>query len=136
MHKPYEELEHTADWAIRVTGKDLSQLFTKSSQAMLDLMEILPGDGNPVIQKVQLRCPDPESLLVSWLEEIIFLIDTEHVAPFSCSCRVSKDGHDLEGEIQTRPLMSMRNSIKAITFNELDIVPTNDGFEVQIVFDV
>lgn len=136
MHEPYEELEHTADWAIRVTGEDLSQLFRKSSDAMLDLMQIVLEDGTPSIRKVQLQSPDTESLLVSWLEEIIFLIDTEYVAPVSCTCGVSKNGRELEGEIQTLPLMSMRNSIKAITYNELNVVQTEHGLEVQIVFDV
>jgi SHS2 domain-containing protein len=136
MHESYEELEHTADWAIRVIGNDLSHLFTRSSNAMLDLMKIVPVDGTPVSREVQLQAPDTEGLLVSWLEEILFLIDTEHVAPVSCTCRVSKDGQQLNGEIQTLPMMSMRNSIKAITYNELNVLQTNDGFEVQIVFDV
>ncbi len=136
MHESYEELEHTADWAIRVTGKDFSELFGRSLDAMLDLMDIVPGQGTPVQQKIHLQSPDTETLLVSWLEEIIFLMDTEHVSPVSFTVRVNQDGQQLDGEIQTLPMMSMRNSIKAITYNELNVLRTDDGFEVQIVFDV
>ena len=136
MRETYDELEHTADWAIRVTGSDRSDLFMKAAGAMLDLMQISLQEGTSESREIGLAASDVESLLVSWLEEIIFIIDTEHNAPLSYSCKVRQDGLSLEGTIQIAPILSMRNAIKAVTYNELNITQTREGFVVQIVFDV
>jgi SHS2 domain-containing protein len=131
----YRELEHTADLAILVSGKDLSQLFANAAYGLFDVMADLTKPLSGARRSIRLRSPDVESLMVDWLNELIYL-------------------HDREGEIYNRfdidfPSMEEISAsveggrgegsklhVKAATFNDLEIREVAEGFEARLVFDV
>ena len=84
---PFEEIEHTADWAMRVRGATLADLFVHAAQAMYSL--VAPPDGElrdptslPVTERrrVDVDGVSIEGLLVKWLNELLYLTEMEHVA--------------------------------------------------------
>jgi len=135
MLPAYEEIEHTADWALRVRGQNLSELFRNAALGMLSLLNVDPLPGNSEYRSFELKGEDSETLLVSWLEELLFPLEVEGVVVVNFQVEVL-DKVQLKATIELMKIASIKKEIKAITFNELDIRTTEFGFETVVVFDV
>lgn len=135
MREPFEEIEHTADLAIRVHGATFGDLFTNAALGMANQLA-LPRDADPtVIENVELRAQDAETLLVAWLGELLYLGERNDCifTDFELQ-RISETG--LRARVCGRPIAEHVGHIKAVTFNELEIVRSDEGFEATVVFDV
>src|SRR5512146_987235 len=117
----FEEVEHTADWAFRARGSDLKQLFANAASAMFELQarQTLPP-AETVEREVEVRGFDPETLLVNWLNELLYLqekhgetytkFDIQEISETALRAR-------LRGRVSTR----VTRMIKAVTFHGLEI---------------
>ena len=83
MQPSYEEIEHTADWALRVRGQTLTELFRNAGLGMLSLLGIEHGPGNAESRFIELKADDNETLLVIWLEELLYPLEVENAAVFN-----------------------------------------------------
>ena len=135
MQPTYEEIEHTADWALRVRGQNLTDLFRNAAFGMLSLLEIEPLPGNSESRSFELKAEDTETLLVSWLEELLYLLEVESAAVVDFQVEVLEK-IQLKATIKLNKIASIKKEIKAVTFNELDIRAAEFGYETIIVFDV
>lgn len=137
MEKPIEgfiEIDHTADWALKVWAGSLESLFTQAAIGMETLAETVLHNGSRVSRRIQLDAVDVESLLVVFLNELLFIGEQENYGfdTFDISIRDNR----LKAEIFGSQIASRKKEIKAVTFHALEIKPTDNGFEIQIVFDV
>jgi SHS2 domain-containing protein len=131
----FEEIDHTADWAFRVRAPSLEELFLRALEGMYRLggVETAPAEGSA--RAIRLEAGDAESLLVAWLNEALFLLESERVALRDLQWRrFSPTGLDTLGK--TLPVHAMGKSIKAATYSGLKILQTEAGFEATIVLDV
>lgn len=135
MTKAIEELEHTADLSIRVRGRDLAELFVNAARGMFGLMSDLDAVEHSVQQQIQLHEMDAETLLVAWLSELLWF-NEENGVTFARFELQSLTNSDLQATAWGGPAPSQWKNIKAVTFHDLAIIETNDGYEVTIVFDV
>jgi len=135
MQPAFEEIEHTADWALRVRGQNLTDLFRNAALGMLSLLEIEPVPGNSESRSFELKAEDTETLLVSWLEELLFPLEVENAAVVDFQVEVLEKAQ-LKATIELKKIASIKKEIKAVTFNELDILAVDSGYETIIVFDV
>lgn len=135
--KRYEEIPHTADLAARVYGKDIPELFANAAHAMFELMGHCGEAGGKVEVKVEVEAPDKESLLISFLNEILYIsyIKKAVFAKFKFQdlstngLKASVSGHLKSGERQ-------KHEIKAATYHDVKITKTADGYETTVVFDI
>jgi SHS2 domain-containing protein len=132
---PYEEIEHTADLALRVRGKDMAQLLKHAAEGMLHLSAVHTKSNEGSKVSVELKAPDREQLLVVWLEELLFGIETRTIGYRDFDIRVVEDTR-CEASMREIELESIGKHIKAVTFHDLRIVATQEGLEATIVFDV
>jgi SHS2 domain-containing protein len=129
-------VEHTADWAVRVRGRDLAELFHRAAEGMARL---LAGDLATLslteARAVTLAAYDAESLLVDFLGELAYWAERDGlvfpVAEFNQVTPVA-----LAGLVRGGRPVEMQKHIKAVTYHDLAIKETNGGLEVTIVFDV
>ncbi len=135
MTRVIEELEHTADLSIRVRGRDLAELFVNAARGMFGLMTDLETVEHNVQQQVQLYEMDAETLLVSWLGELLWF-NEESGAAFARFEVQSITHSELQATAWGGPAPSQWKHIKAVTFHDLAIIETSDGYEVTLVFDV
>ena len=151
----FEEISHTADWSVRVWAQDLPSLFAESARAMNSLSGTVTGKVPRVKRMFANEAPDAESLLVAFLSELVYYQEQENLAfdkfklevtklalPLNfasgtivSSAAVSK-GKKLKVEMEGGPIASVDKAIKAVTYHNLKIEKTNEGFETTIVFDV
>ncbi len=131
---PYEEVEHAADWSFRVRGHDLPELFANAARA-LSAMEGPSTNEGTVTREVQVEGMDRESLLVNWLNELLHLSHTRREAYDGFGFLEIDDTH-LHARIQGRPAADARRLIKAVTFHDLEVKQTGEGWEATLVLDV
>ncbi len=131
---PYEEVQHTADWSLRVWAADLNELFAEAARGMNALTGARPAPGPASHRTLETTAPDPESLLVSFLSELVYAAEQEHLV-FE-NFKVKVDDQRLKVEMEGAPLASVDKSIKAVTYHNLKIRKTERGYEAEIVFDV
>jgi len=134
----FEELQHTADWAVRVWGGSLEDLFVQAAAAMYALTGARRARTEHVIQSASGWGPDHESLLVVFLSELNFRLEQQDVAFDAIRIRIEPDsgGYRYEARLDGGPATIMNKAIKAVTYHNMSILRTGDGLEVQIVFDV
>jgi len=136
---PFEEIEHDADVALRVRGASRSELFAHAAEGMIGLMVDPATVAGRMSLEVCARGGDDESLLVAWLDEILFALDGEGFVPQRAEVDAVEDGAvcgRLWGEPLDEGRHELRAAIKAVTWHGLDVRRTDDGYEVVVIFDV
>jgi SHS2 domain-containing protein len=135
MDKIFEEIEHTADLAIRVYGRDLKELFANAPYGMFCLMADLTALVPATSHEVHLEAPDHEALLVDWLNELLYLHEMEGEIYNRFHIKTLSPTH-LAASVVGGQLEVSRATIKAVTFHDLSIEETENGYVATIVFDV
>lgn len=133
----YEIVEHTADWSLRVWGKDLADLLRHAAEGMNALMV---GEGITAVlptttRALTLDTYDAESLLVEWLGELAYWAEMEGLVFPEFSLSEVSPTH-LQATLRGGPAPELLKHIKAVTYHNLEIISTENGLEVTIVFDV
>jgi SHS2 domain-containing protein len=136
MKREFEEIDHTADIAMRVWGRSLAELFANAAYA---LAYMLAEDVEAVVpttnEKIELEAEDTEILLVDWLSELLYLGERDNLV-FTRIDRLNVTPNELHADVLGGPNYEWRHHIKAVTFSELDITQSDSGYETVIVFDV
>jgi len=131
----FVEVEHTADWAIRVRGATLPELFVNAATGMYSLVADLPSGTLTDERAIEVKGVDAEALLVNWLNELIYHteMDGEVFGEFRIE---SFEQTHLRATVRAGRGVELKKQIKAVTFHNLQIVLSGDGYEVTLVFDV
>jgi SHS2 domain-containing protein len=130
----FEELPHTADWAMRVWATSLSGLFVEAARGMNALSGANPVPDTRVSRIFTAEAPDLESLLVAFLSELVWAVEQDELV-FD-TFKVVLKGTKLKVIMSGAPIHSINKSIKAVTFHNLQISKTKIGYQVEVVFDV
>jgi SHS2 domain-containing protein len=132
----FEEVDHTADVALRIWAPDFETLLVQAALGATWIMTgKLPVPPYPVRKHIALKAFDRESLLVAFLEEIAYSAeaDREIFISFEFDRVTDRRLVALADGIRVPVLKTV---IKAVTYHNLEIVETARGIETTIVFDV
>ena len=130
----FREIEHTADWELQVWAPDLQALLEQAARGMYALSGARLESRPRQIYLLEMEASDPESLLVTFLSELLYYGEQEGLG-FD-SYQLHLDGNTLRAELGGAPLDTIDKEIKAVTYHNLDIHEGPHGLEVKIVFDV
>jgi SHS2 domain-containing protein len=138
MGKDFEILDHTADVGIIAYGADLKQAFANAARALFSLITELDDVEEVVYRDIELTASDEESLLVGWLNELIYRFDTEGVL-FKRFDIIRLEDTRLKarsyGEKADSDKHSLKTGVKGATYHMLKVDKT-DGCRVQVLFDI
>ena len=135
MPEKFKFLEHTADVKFQAYGKTPDKAFENAALAMFNIM--YKGKvASKTRKKIKVEGKDNENLLYNFLEELLFLLDTENF--FLASCKVQMKDNKLEAELQGDNAKKYPADIdvKAVTYNEMFVKKERDKWIVQVVVDV
>ena len=135
----FEELQHTADWSLRVWAGDLPALFEEAARGMNSLADVRLASGESVQKNYKADAPDVESLLVAFLSELIYHQEQEKLGFSKFDIRIfstANNEYQISVDMEGAPIESIDKAIKAVTYHNLKIEKTVRGLEVEIVFDV
>lgn len=129
----YRWVEHTAELEMEIEAPTEEGVFV---DALLALAELLghEGGGASVCREVALGGRERAVLLVEWLDELVFMAETEDLVPEDIvRIELSEDG--LAATVRCRR-GSPRHLIKAATYHRLAFEPSGQGFRARVVLDV
>ncbi len=137
--KDFEILEHTADVGILAYGKDLKQTFANAAKGMFSLITDSKKVRTSSTREVTLTAIDRENLLVEWLNELVYLFDTEGFLSKKFDILELDDNHIkaiVSGEKTDPTRHKIRIGIKATTYHMLEIKQTENGLTARVIFDI
>ncbi len=131
----FRPLDHPSDVGIYAFGRTKKKIFENAAFGMFSLMADLDRVENKLSFKVAVKGDDFDSLLVNWLNELIFMEDSkkillkafkiEKISAIRLEAKVQGEKIDLKQHSIYRP-------IKAATYNQLQI----RSDRAKIIFDV
>lgn len=150
----FHEIEHTADWALRVRGRDHAALFATAARGMFSLLHDLDVVDVTQQLEIELMAHDTETLLIDWLNELLYeaeertvvftefaihVLDGVDAAPHRSSDDEAREADApkarLRATVRGGPAR-LDKCIKAATFSSLRIAHDAHGYQADIVFDV
>ncbi len=138
--KPYEYLEHTADMGLQVTGDTLSRLFANAAQGLFETIAVVDTVDETESVHIHLTAESVEELFVAWLDELIFLHETEELFFKRANlrrCSKTELAADVYGESANFDKHEVYTEIKSVTYHQLQVVQKADGsWFAQVIFDL
>ncbi len=141
--KLFEFIDHTADAGIKAWGATLTELFENAAIGMFAVIagEGYKAQGLKIEKKIEIskNTDNLEEILVSWLSELLYIFNREKIYfnNFKISS-LNNSGIKAEANGVNIDLYqsNLYTEIKAVTFHNLKIEETADGFNCTIIFDV
>ncbi len=133
----FKFLEHTADIKFQAFGKSLDEAFENSALAMFSSM--YKGKvASKIKKRIKVRGRDKESLLYNFLEELLFLLDTEGFFLSSVKVKIDEEKLELEAELQGDKAKNypVNLDVKAVTYNQMQVKREKNKYICQVVLDV
>ena len=138
-----QEIDHTGDIGIRVTAPSLPQLFERAALGTFRVLTDLTTVQASKETHVAVDGHDLEALMVRWLSELNYrhTVDGVLFGAFAVeSIQETDEGLTLTATARGEPIDPARHTvyteIKAITFHGMNIRETDDGWTVQVIFDM
>lgn len=133
----YVILEHTADVGLEARGSSLEETFATATRGMATIAGAWhPGPGEEVPIEVGGR--DLGGVLVEWLSEALYIQDARNAS--LAGIRVESVTPDrATGSVTARPFAADPSEgvqIKAVTYHQLSVEQTDQGWTARIFFDV
>jgi SHS2 domain-containing protein len=139
----YSFLEHEADIGIRGTGDCWECAFAAGAAALLEIMAVPESVERVRRYKIRVRGRDLGALFVSWLNEILYLRDTDDMlfSSFDIHIEIEEDGlysldATLRGEELSIERHGLKTEVKAATFSGLKWGEEPGGRFVQCLLDL
>jgi SHS2 domain-containing protein len=135
----YELLDHTADIGIVAFGGDLPEAFGNAAYAMFDILTDTDKIRDMDRFDLRVSASNIEELLVTWLDELLYRYETERLI---CKRFVIDDMDDVSlratvfGEKLDPTRHEVKLEIKSVTYHQLKVEKTDDGWRAQVIFDV
>jgi len=136
---PFRILEHTADIGFEAFGSTRRDVFRNAALALMHLMVDLESIAPREMKRLGAEASDMPGLLVNWLNEILYLFDAEGWL----FCDVEFDALTersltsvARGEKFDRRKHQVKLLVKAVTYHQLDLRETGEGWRAQVYVDI
>ncbi|MEI6058713.1 MAG: archease [archaeon] len=135
----YRFLEHTADVKFHAEGKTPEEAFVSAAGALDETIrgDISIAEGEE--KSFEVSGKDLEGLLYNFLEEFLFLLDSENFLVSRVKeINIDRENFKLKATVigDSAENYSFTNDVKAITYNEMYVRNEDDSWKIQVVLDV
>ena len=135
----FEFFAVTADTGIRAWGPDLPAVFRQAACALWSLLLDSTSVEPRKTVGVSVEGGDRDTLLVAWLNELLYLYETQGLIGADCAIRSMTDmglSAEVWGEAVDRARHTIVSHVKAATYHQLHVGRTASGWEARVVVDV
>jgi SHS2 domain-containing protein len=130
----HEWREHTAEVELVIDAASPEEVFVEAAAAFAELAAGAGERGSePQTREVRLEARDRASLLVDWLEELIYLADTDGFVPRGVQIQLADAS--LEGRVYG-VVGSVDPLVKAATYHGLAFEEREGRWHAHVVLDV
>ena len=137
--KRFDIIDHTADTGIVAYGTDMKEAFANAAYAMFSLIADLERVKEETCRTIAVEAADRESLVVAWLNELLYLFDVERIVfkrfdvTELADTSLKAEGH---GEEIDASRHSLRVGVKAATYHMLRVTENSGYYSIRVIFDV
>jgi SHS2 domain-containing protein len=134
----FELRDHTADVGVAAEGGTLGETFAAVAAGLTaGMCEAVPETGGERTT-LTVRAESREALLFDYLDELIYRRDAHSVLPVDHEATVRSDAEwVLIGSYRAIPLSDViAREIKAVTYSDMRVNRTDNGWAAYVVFDV
>ena len=134
-------IEHPSDVGFEVYGTTLEELFANAAIACYGFMTDIEEIDETEERAIEIESEDLYSLMFDWLDELLFLFESESLVfkKFDLKVDVSGDGTSISGRCRGGKFDPYRHEsgiiIKAVTYNMMEI-KKNELWHARVVLDV
>ncbi len=136
--KRYAIIEHTADIGFVAYGKDKKELFSNAAFALFEIMTDLEKVSESASWHVEVKAADEIELLVRWLNELLYLFDSEKVLLRRFDIKELSDGFikaEVFGEVRDPARHPIKLGVKSATYHMLEILK-NRYYHARVILDI
>ena len=143
MKNKFEILEHPADIGIVAFGTNLLEAFENSAVGLYSIMFDQSGISASETKIIKLSSSSIDFLLVKWLNEILFLFETEEfigseikvfeIHQMDESISLSAE---IKGDKFNRQNHVFKIGVKAVTLHQLEITSEENESKIKVFFDI
>lgn len=135
----FELREHTADVAVAARGPSIDAVFGAVGNGLAAAMyDGAPPSGDRF--SLTVRSENREAALFDYLDQLIYERDVRGVLPVDNKATVRVDGDEWVVEASARGVpfsdVAGARDVKAVTYSEMEILETADGWRAYVVLDV
>jgi len=136
----FEVIDHTADIGIVAWGKSLDEVFVHAAQGLFFIIAENPCCQTPFETPVAVIANDYEDLMVTWLNELLYIFDVEQV--FLCDFEIIEIGQyflkaRVRGEMFNSMEYQVKHAVKACTYYEAKVEKMESKlWRTQVYFDI
>ena len=139
MKRAFEITNHTADVGIIAYGTDIKELFSNAALALFSLITEPKSIEEKLRRDLEIVSEDRDSLLIEWLNELIYLFDAEHIL-FTRFDIENLSYNQLKATCHGESFDPLRHRIKtgvkAATYHMLKVDKDGSGYKAQVIFDI
>jgi len=137
--KKFEYLEiSTADVCFLAYGNSLEELFSNSALAMYEVMVDVDKIEEKIEKEIEVEGYDLESLMFNWLNELLYITDTEKLVFKSFNIKIDEKNFKLFAKCKGERISEKHNPktvVKAATYHLMKI-QKNDIWKAQVILDI
>ncbi len=126
-------VEHTSELEVHIEAPTEEGVFQEATLALAELLGD-DGDGERLRREVAVDGRDRPALLAAWLEELVFLAESEGLVPDGVEQFVLADSQ-ARGTIEGRS-GTPAHLVKAVTYHGLTFERHGPGWRATAVLDV
>ena len=139
MKEAFEIIEHTADAGIIAYGTNVEELFSNAALGLFSLITEPESIEEKLHLDLEVSSEDRDSLLVEWLNELIYLFDVKHIL-FNRFDIGNLTHNELKATCYGEDFDPMKHKIKigvkAATYHMLKLDKNGGGYKAQVIFDI
>jgi SHS2 domain-containing protein len=139
VETPFQILEHPADVGFRAWGRTREELFENAALALFSLGCEIAAVAEKETRTIQVTGADLEMMLYAWLAELLAVSEGERIV-FRRAVVAFDGARGLRGTAYGEALDHGRHHsgthIKAVTFHQLYVKESDDGWYAQVFLDL
>lgn len=129
-------VEHTSEIGLQVQAASFGELLAEAARGLARLMlREVPAVATGEARDFDVVAHDRESLLVDWLNEILFVAETRLWIPLEIEVLEASDTR-IRARASGTAVEVSPSMVKAATFHGLEVVETADGLSAEVILDV
>jgi SHS2 domain-containing protein len=135
--------EHTGEVQVHIRADSLAEIYREAARALAQLLlnavPAPPADAPAVV--VELDARDPATLLVDWVNELIFRSEVDRTVFTEVDPAVTAEAGPgtswhLKATLRGLPDPPLAGQVKAATLHQARVDRTTGGYQANLILDV
>ncbi len=135
----FTPFEHTADVGLFVQAANVNALFAEAGRGLLSILVDDPQEVRPE-RELTIEVPGTQLdyLLFDWLSELLFRFESERLLLAEFDVSIGENGLSAKarGEVFEEGRHHLAHEVKAVTYHQLEVKQTPDGWQARFILDI